>query len=193
MPAKKRALPLEDESKDVVAVLSERNQCDDALVERASIPDLAKERCASRSPSWHADDKRMKRSVSAAEQSSRPVVNPMNPPPPPKVPQAFSRSNSIREVRANGFTGAEAKPQIGPLCRHTGVRGKQFRLGLQSFDCEQCRAFYEATGVQGNTTVAKDGRASWRAGTSGSRHRFEHAPTNTPDGFWDLSFPDPPR
>jgi hypothetical protein len=146
----------------------------------------ALKRCLSRSPSSPAiSAERIPEELSAAAEQPPPME--LQCPPPPRP---FKASSPSRKVRASGADAVTASNdgQAGPLCRCT-VRGKQFRLGLKAFDCEQCRAFYEATGVSGSSAKAK---RAWRAGTSSSRHRFEHAPTNTPDGFWDLSFPDPP-
>ncbi|CAE8718913.1 unnamed protein product, partial [Polarella glacialis] len=68
------------------------------------------------------------------------------------------------------------------------VRGREQRQALQGFDCEQCRSFYElSTAIGGVALVA--GHSGQRAL---SRHRLEWAPTSTPPGFWDLSFPQNP-
>lgn len=109
--------------------------------------------------------------VGAAEPSNEQKMPP--PPPPHAVP---------REVRAGGRIAAPAAPQKGQVLCRCVVRGKEARLGLKAFDCDQCQAFYKATGV------AVSSKPPVRAA---SRHRFEHAPTSTPPGFWDLSFPHP--
>jgi len=107
-----------------------------------------------------------------------------------------------RAVRAEGMAAVAAAaampPPAGPPCRHV-VRGKEARLALAAFDCDQCRAFFQATGGTGAghaSAASIAARAAWGRAPRGSRHRFEHAPTNTPPGFWDLSFPrtqgDPP-
>lgn len=80
------------------------------------------------------------------------------------------------QVRAEGQNAAPSpiQPTSGALCRCV-VRGKEQRLALPGHDCEMCRRFYAAAGVG--------------SALKSSRHRSEHAPTNTPPGFWDLSFP----
>mmetsp|Transcript_12861 Transcript_12861/g.27855 ORF Transcript_12861/g.27855 Transcript_12861/m.27855 type:complete len:393 (+) Transcript_12861:97-1275(+) len=80
------------------------------------------------------------------------------------------------QVRAEGQSAAPSaiQPTSGALCRCV-VRGKEQRLALPGHDCEMCRRFYAAAGMG--------------SGLKSSRHRSEHAPTNTPPGFWDLSFP----
>ncbi|CAE7818360.1 cdkal1 [Symbiodinium sp. CCMP2456] len=80
------------------------------------------------------------------------------------------------QVRAEGQHAAPSpiQPTSGALCRCV-VRGKEQRLALPGHDCEMCRRFYAAAGVG--------------SALKSSRHRSEHAPTNTPPGFWDLSFP----
>jgi len=88
----------------------------------------------------------------------------------------------FRAVRAEGrkaAAAAAADPQ-GVPCRCV-VRGKAERLALPAFDCDQCNKFYSATGM---TTGAGNCKT-----LQSSRHRFHHAPTATPPGFWDLSFP----
>jgi len=92
-----------------------------------------------------------------------------------------------RAVRAEGRTAATAAiaaaapsghfDSKGVPCRCV-VRGKEARLGLRAFDCEQCRNFYDATG-----STTREIKLS--------RHRFAHAPASTPPGFWELSFPQP--
>jgi hypothetical protein len=84
-------------------------------------------------------------------------------------------------VRAAGKDAMLAPEDQGVPCRCV-VRGKENRLLLQGFDCEQCRKYYQATKGVGGRTEAALPKAS-------SRHRFRHAPTCTPPGFWDLSFP----
>lgn len=101
-----------------------------------------------------------------------------------------------RVVRAEGLAAAAAMavPPSGVPCRCV-VRNKEARLGLQAFDCEQCRGFFNATcsvGGKGSSVAAVAARAAWRTALRASRHRFEHAPTSTPPGFWDLSFPHGP-
>jgi len=145
----------------------------------------ALERCFSRSPSWHAK--------SSTERKARSRLLQEGPLPAAAAPLAPAQTAAgpvgPLAVRASGLEAAAdagAPPQGAEMCRAV-VRGKQARLALQAFDCEQCRAFYEATG---NTGVCNhNGARAWRAGTSGSRHRFAYAPTSTPEGFWDLSFP----
>lgn len=169
----------------------------------------ALERCFSRSPSWHAFSSserkaRRQQRLAAGSSEAGPPVREASPEPlvpiepaaavPMGPPAAPMRSLAVPmgppAVRASGLHAVEAVAAANAeLCRCV-VRGKQARLALMSFDCEQCRAFYDATGATGN---CKPGAASatraWRAGTGHTRHRFEQAPTNTPDGFWDLSFP----
>lgn len=110
--------------------------------------------------------------------------SPSAPPPVPPVPAHFP-SRAIRAAGADAAAAA-ALPPPGAPCRCV-VRGKDARLGLQAFDCEQCRAFYSAVGVAGPSAGAAAGAAAYRK--VASRHRFAHAPVSTPPGFWDLSFP----
>mmetsp|Transcript_56482 Transcript_56482/g.134888 ORF Transcript_56482/g.134888 Transcript_56482/m.134888 type:complete len:325 (+) Transcript_56482:62-1036(+) len=77
-------------------------------------------------------------------------------------------------IRSRSFDGEVVKE--GPPCRCV-VRGKQ-RLALKGYDCEQCRNFFAVT------KGPKTGQSC-----NSSRHRMDHAPTCTPPGFWDLSFP----
>mmetsp|Transcript_89159 Transcript_89159/g.265935 ORF Transcript_89159/g.265935 Transcript_89159/m.265935 type:complete len:111 (+) Transcript_89159:130-462(+) len=92
-----------------------------------------------------------------------------------------------RAVRAKGLAAAAAAaaPPSGVPCRCV-VRNRGARMGLHAFDCEQCRSFFQATG---QSEAAGAARHAWQTGPKASRHRFEHAPTSTPPGFWDLSFP----
>lgn len=92
----------------------------------------------------------------------------------PRTDSEIKRSGSF-EVRAEGHVAPKGKE--GVPCRCV-VRGKAQRLALQGFDCEQCRNFYAATKLAPKSEDLK-----------ASRHRLEHAPTCTPPGFWDLSFP----
>jgi len=98
-------------------------------------------------------------------------------------------AQDVMVVRARGIVAAEAAGAApsGPPCRCV-VRGKDARAALQGFDCEHCRGFYRATSGLGNGQAC--GQQSHRhAAPKASRHRLEHAPTTTPRGFWDLSFP----
>lgn len=104
----------------------------------------------------------------------------MPPPPPP----------DMNGVRAEGRVAAAAAAanralRAKTLCRCV-FRGKDARQDLQAFDCDHCRAFYEAVGDAGKGAARL---ASCQEGPKASRHRFERAPVNTPQGFWDLSFP----
>jgi len=103
------------------------------------------------------------------------------PPPPLPAPDA----QEFLKVRAEGRLAMKSSVR-GLPCRCV-VRGRDQRAALQGFDCEQCRSFHQATGVQ--IAAAK----SWQQGPKSSRHRLEHAPTDTPPGFWDLSFPHSPK
>lgn len=87
------------------------------------------------------------------------------------------------EVRAEGSVFASSKPDSGVKC-FSVVRGREKRLALPGFDCELCRKFHKAVG--GNGAAAG---CNCPEGPKNSRHRFEHEPVCTPDGFWDLSFP----
>ena len=52
---------------------------------------------------------------------------------------------------------------------------------MHGHDCEQCRKFYEAAGLNG------DGGAVQKC----SRHRsFNKVAPSTPEGYWDIDFPD---
>jgi len=171
----------------------------------------ALERCFSRSPSWHAFSSserkaRRQQRLAAGSSEAGPRAREALPEPPMPTEQAAAvpmgppaapmRTPAVPmgppAVRASGLRDVEAAAPAPCHCvaRQQAGRGKQARLTLTSFDCPECRAFYDATGATGN---CKPGAASatraWRAGTGHTRHRFEHAPTNTPDGFWDLSFP----
>lgn len=171
----------------------------------------ALERCFSRSPSWHAassserkarrqhrlDTGRSEAGELVREGSPEPLA-PMEPAAavPMGPPTAPTRSPAVPmgppAVRASGLREVEAEVPAKCELGRCVVRGKQARQALMSFDCPQCRAFYDATGQTGNcshTPGAASTTRAWRAGTGHTRHRFEHAPTNTPDGFWDLSFP----
>lgn len=105
-----------------------------------------------------------------------------------QAPPAFTRSGSFEHrVRAEGHsasTSSNVKESVPCRCV---VRGKAQRSALQGFDCEQCRNFYAATkhinGIKQSGPKGDDLKAS--------RHRMDHAPTCTPPGFWDLSFPHP--
>eukprot|EP00927_Polykrikos_kofoidii_P054099 TRINITY_DN4857_c0_g1_i1.p1 TRINITY_DN4857_c0_g1~~TRINITY_DN4857_c0_g1_i1.p1 ORF type:complete len:773 (+),score=162.47 TRINITY_DN4857_c0_g1_i1:86-2404(+) len=146
----------------------------------------------------------------AASSAGLPLVPAVDPTPasaaPSPLPTAASRP--ARAVRAQGHdpttaaAAAVGSGRGGPPCRCT-VRDKNSRMALPAFDCEQCRSFYDATGVipggcerSSNAHGASGGdgavtaqAAAWRHGPKASRHRFEHAPACTPPGFWDLSFP----
>ena len=64
------------------------------------------------------------------------------------------------------------------------VRDRDKRRAMKGFECDQCREFYEA--------LAKGGEDFNREEMvcKHSRHRSNHAPDLTPDGFWELSFAD---
>lgn len=95
-----------------------------------------------------------------------------------------------RAVRAEGRAAAAKElPSSGGVPCRCVVRNRGARQALQAYDCEQCRSFHEATGVALAVRPAGGAKAGWQAGPSASRHRFEFAPTNTPPGYWDLSFP----
>lgn len=80
-------------------------------------------------------------------------------------------------VRAEGRAAAALVPSKSKVLCRCVVRGRDARMALQGFDCEQCRAFYQATGIDPG------------GGLKSSRHRYQHPPKETPPGFWDLSFP----
>mmetsp|Transcript_61786 Transcript_61786/g.201586 ORF Transcript_61786/g.201586 Transcript_61786/m.201586 type:complete len:505 (-) Transcript_61786:56-1570(-) len=103
---------------------------------------------------------------------------------------AGASTDGALAIRAEGrmqIVAAATEVKGGVPCRCV-VRKRDARLALKAFDCEQCRDFHKATGLV-PIAHADAGAVAWRAGPSASRHRFEHAPTNTPPGFWDLSFP----
>eukprot|EP00930_Biecheleria_cincta_P029943 TRINITY_DN20776_c0_g2_i1.p1 TRINITY_DN20776_c0_g2~~TRINITY_DN20776_c0_g2_i1.p1 ORF type:complete len:526 (-),score=73.55 TRINITY_DN20776_c0_g2_i1:275-1852(-) len=87
------------------------------------------------------------------------------------------------QVRAEGSVVAPSKPNSAIPCRCV-VRGREKRLALPGFDCEQCRNFHMAVG---GYSAAVGGKC--HEGPKNSRHRYEYEPVSTPDGFWDLSFP----
>eukprot|EP00927_Polykrikos_kofoidii_P054100 TRINITY_DN4857_c0_g1_i2.p1 TRINITY_DN4857_c0_g1~~TRINITY_DN4857_c0_g1_i2.p1 ORF type:complete len:782 (+),score=171.44 TRINITY_DN4857_c0_g1_i2:86-2431(+) len=150
----------------------------------------------------------------AASSAGLPLVPAVDPTPasaaPSPLPTAASRP--ARAVRAQGHDPTTAAAAAvgsgrgsGPPCRCT-VRDRNSRMALPAFDCEQCRSFYDATGVipggcertsnahgvsggAGADGAVAAQAAAWRHGPKASRHRFEHAPACTPPGFWDLSFP----
>ncbi|KAK9806889.1 hypothetical protein WJX72_006513 [[Myrmecia] bisecta] len=88
------------------------------------------------------------------------------------------------------------------------VRKKDERAALQGFECLDCKRFYEALqtwngNMQGlpacGHAVAGQQASHAAAGAQvdreqlrqdGSRHRYQYAPPNTPDGFWDMGFAD---
>jgi len=112
-----------------------------------------------------------------------PQVPPVPPVPPAPSPVAFTRAESgcFDRVRAEGQSALTSKVNVGVPCRCV-VRGKAQRSALQGFDCEQCRNFYTATKLTKLPGPKPDDLKA-------SRHRSDHAPTCTPPGFWDLSFP----
>jgi len=89
------------------------------------------------------------------------------------LPPAFTSDR----VRAEGTALPNATSSGFSVPCRCVVRGKA-RGALQGFDCEQCRNFYAATKIEPKVGDLK-----------ASRHRMDHAPTCTPPGFWDLSFP----
>lgn len=87
-------------------------------------------------------------------------------------------------IRAEGRAAAVEPPPVpNELPSRSVVRGRAARLALPAFDCDQCRDFYLATGILATNCVGGP------RGPQASRHRYKHAPTSTPPGFWDLSFP----
>eukprot|EP00929_Paragymnodinium_shiwhaense_P013242 TRINITY_DN121109_c0_g1_i1.p1 TRINITY_DN121109_c0_g1~~TRINITY_DN121109_c0_g1_i1.p1 ORF type:complete len:528 (+),score=100.95 TRINITY_DN121109_c0_g1_i1:77-1660(+) len=99
-----------------------------------------------------------------------------------------------RCVRAEGRAAiaalaAAAESRGGPMAREV-VRKQSDRRLLAAFDCDECRRFYEATGQKPTgCDVHQGGFHAWKGRQGASRHRYAHAPVNTPPGFWDLSFP----
>ena len=97
----------------------------------------------------------------------------------PEAPASTLCRSSSRtveaHVRAEGLNVSTSSPHHarGAPCRCV-VRGKEQRQALPGHDCEMCRRFYAATGITGANGVV--------AGPKSSRHRSEHAPTNTPPG-----------
>jgi len=63
------------------------------------------------------------------------------------------------------------------------VRKKSERESLPSYECAQCRSFYEAVGNDGGPNLRKN------LVNNCSRHRSRHPPSNTPADFWDIDFP----
>lgn len=125
-----------------------------------------------------AEEQSEKSERSEAGQAAFQIVQAPNP--------AFTRSGSFEHrVRAEGHSAlTSSNVKEGVPCRCV-VRGKAQRRALQGFDCEQCRNFYAATKhIKQSGPKGDDLKAS--------RHRMDHAPTCTPPGFWDLSFPHPP-
>lgn len=61
------------------------------------------------------------------------------------------------------------------------VRNREARAALSGHDCVECRKYYEALGGLGDAALQK---------SKCSRHRARFVPYDTPDGFWNLSFPD---
>mmetsp|Transcript_55092 Transcript_55092/g.101996 ORF Transcript_55092/g.101996 Transcript_55092/m.101996 type:complete len:402 (-) Transcript_55092:198-1403(-) len=104
-----------------------------------------------------------------------------------------SRLQRSGTVRAFGRDAAQQamQPPAGIPCRCV-VRRREDRQALHSYDCEHCRKFHAAT--NGLTRSFSTGADPTQQAPRSSRHKFAHAPTSTPPGFWDLSFPhDTPR
>jgi len=66
------------------------------------------------------------------------------------------------------------------------VRDRDKRRAMKGHECEQCREFYEAIekGGSGKDFDRKEMVCQH------SRHRSNHAPDMTPDGFWEIGFVD---
>jgi len=109
-------------------------------------------------------------------------------PPPPPLPLGYVRA-AAPLAQLDNFDGdgdvVGGRKRLPP-CRCV-VRGKDARMALQAFDCEQCRSFHQATGVVPKAPLGRKRGA--HAGPQTSRHRMQYAPVGTPPGFWDLSFP----
>ena len=61
------------------------------------------------------------------------------------------------------------------------VRNQEVRkTELKGYTCEECKAFFDATGMDTKELHVKDC----------SRHRYRFTPPSTPEGFWEMSFAD---
>jgi BRCT domain type II-containing protein len=65
------------------------------------------------------------------------------------------------------------------------VRNKQQRENMPAHECQQCAKFYNAL-----NEAAVGERSKMRQFCS--RHRAHSSPQNTPEGYWNLDFPDSP-
>jgi len=60
------------------------------------------------------------------------------------------------------------------------VRNKSERDQLPGHECEHCKKFYDAVGIDDKKKFLN----------FCSRHKYQDSPPTTPENYWEVSFPD---
>ena len=71
------------------------------------------------------------------------------------------------------------------------VRNKAERSNMPGYDCEQCRKFYNVAGTSLSSMKCSHRKPDRRSMQDRfSRHKAYYKPPDTPEGYWDIDFPD---
>eukprot|EP00122_Pirum_gemmata_P006311 Pgem_evm1s5767 len=74
-----------------------------------------------------------------------------------------------------------------PFKYHQTVRNTTERKKLKGYSCRECEEFYKAAGLQ---NMGGEGECHQHHLNEVSRHRYVCSPNHTPEGFWNMSFPE---
>jgi len=102
----------------------------------------------------------------------------------PPSPRGASKPQSSLPSPTGPIKAAHKVPQPQQHQQHRSVqvvRSRETRMALPAYACPECSGFLDAVGdLFDREQILK----------KCSRHRHAHKPYETPEGFWDLSFPD---
>jgi hypothetical protein len=106
------------------------------------------------------------------------------------VPPALRRNGGVSIVTTRTprttsfFTQSDDEEDSEPNYKYQEVvRGREARRALLGYTCDECERHWEAISHNNDMFDRKDFIAC-------SKHRAKFIPQSTPDGYWNLSFPD---
>jgi hypothetical protein len=108
----------------------------------------------------------LKRRIAQLETISKPPM----PPPVQSATRARSNANEDGIIRAKARDVVQKAQEVDRPNAREVVRGKRDREAMQGFQCDQCKQFYEATGIMPERC---------------SKHKLHRPPPDTPEGFWE--------
>lgn len=95
--------------------------------------------------------------------------------------QSHKHSHERPRAASSSKRGQDPPPHAFDFPHKQVIRKKAERAALPGYDCLECEQYYHAIGnvIPKNVQIQKC-----------SRHRSAYVPYETPDDFWNLSFPD---